>query len=150
MGERTYLGTATIGNDVCSLSPRVRAGRGVCFRRQDVLWVAPLPCPLPTPSSRGEGSINPSKISRSVSAGSSARPESHQQPLRRLNQNFAQQLFHAGRFRLIQSADQPQGREIDDRGGGKKNREPIPAHPEPMRLPCPDRIDQQAPGNGRQ
>src|SRR5881628_1460972 len=81
---------------------------------------------------------------------SSPRPESHQQSLRRLDQNFAQQLLHARGFRLVQSPDQPQARRIDDSSASEKNREAIPAYAEPMRLSCSDRIDQETPANWRQ
>src|ERR1700751_356442 len=74
---------------------------------------------------------------------SSAWPEPHQQSLRRLNQNFPQQLFHASRFRLTQSPAQPQARRINDSSASEKHRETIPAYAEPMRLSGSNRIDQQ-------
>jgi hypothetical protein len=44
-----------------------------------------------------------------------------------VNQDLAQQYFHAGGFRFVQTSSERQRHGKNNRCGGEKNRKPVPA-----------------------
>ena len=83
-------------------------------------------------------------------SGPAARPDPDPEALGGLDEDFAEQVFHAGGFGLVEPPREGECDREGDGGGGKEHRVTVPGDSKPDRRAGPNGINQQAPGDRRE